>query len=47
MDIENAPTVKLVEELEKREGVKSETVLPYEEYVVEESGPVIILVVSD
>lgn len=40
-------TADLVAELREREGVKMVMLLPYQDYVVSETGPAIILVVTD
>ena len=45
--LKDTPTNMLVEELKKREGVKTEIADPDEKIVVEETGPVTVLVVID
>lgn len=57
MDLSNVPTCKLVEELKKREGVKTLVADPYVMYEVhvddgngsyeEDEGPAIIFIVTD
>lgn len=45
--LECFPTCELVEELKRREGVKTEVYGAYEEYQIEGNGPAIILTVID
>lgn len=40
-------TKKLVEELERREGVETKTAEPYQDVAVKVNGPAIVLVVTD
>jgi hypothetical protein len=40
-------TKELVEELTKREGVDKTTAAPYEEKIIEVSGPAVVLTVID
>lgn len=47
MDISNLPTRDLVEELQRRNGVKTEIAEPYQDVEVKVSGPAIVLVVID
>ena len=47
MDISNLPTRDLVEELQRRNGVKTEIAEPYQDVGVKVSGPAIVLVVID
>ena len=46
-NLNNVPTCELVEELKKRDGVNVEEVAPYDEYRIEGTGPVVVLVVED
>ena len=45
--IEKFSTKELVEELKKREGVKTEYAEPYQDKNLSINGPAVILVVSD
>ncbi len=45
--LENIPTHILVEELEKRDGVKKEIAEPYQQLSVDVDGPAIVFVVTD
>ena len=47
MNLENVPTVDLVTELRKREGVKTTVVKPYQDAAVSVNGPALVLVVTD
>lgn len=47
MDIKNISTRDLVEELQNREGVYGVEVAPYKDYMVNVTGPVIVIVVED
>lgn len=45
--LENIPTVKLVEELSRREGVEKIIIEPHEDKEISVSGPMIVLKVID
>jgi len=45
--LESIPTHILVEELEKRDGVKKEIAEPYQQLAMDVDGPAIVLVVTD
>lgn len=45
--LENIPTVKLVEELSRREGVEKIIIEPYAEKEIAVNGPMIVLKVID
>lgn len=45
--LQKVPTKDLVEELQKREGVETTTVEPYQDKTVSVNGPAIVLVVTD
>lgn len=45
--LENVPTVDLVRELTRREGVKTTTAEPYQDVRIEVSGPAVVLEVID
>ena len=47
MDISNLPTRDLVEELQRRNGVKTEIAEPYQDVEVKVNGPAIVLGVID
>lgn len=47
MELKDIPTCKLIEELEKREGVEHIIVAPYEIKKIEVEGPVVMLKVVD
>lgn len=47
MDFSNVPTCDLVEELQKRCGVETNTIGPSAEITVKANGPAIVLVVVD
>lgn len=46
-DLSNIPTCELVWELERREGVSTCVVDPYEDKTVSANGPAIILTIID
>lgn len=47
VDISNLPTCALVEELQRRDGVKTEIADPYQDVDIKVNGPSIVLVVID
>ena len=47
MDIIEATTAALVEELKKREGVEAHIAEPYADLEVKVNGPAIVLVITD
>lgn len=47
MDLSQADTCELVEELKKREGVETRYAEPYEDITVEVNGPAIVFIVID
>ena len=47
MNLESVPTVDLVAELRKREGVETTVVEPYQDAVVIVPGSALVLVVTD
>ena len=47
MNLENIPTVDLVTELRKREGVETTVVEPYQDTTVSVNGPALVLAVTD
>ena len=47
MDISDIPTVELVNELARREGVEKTIAEPYQDVQVKVNGPAIVLVVID
>lgn len=46
-DLKDISTRDLVEELSRREGVKTNAVTPYAKLKVEVEGPIIVLIVED
>lgn len=46
-NLNQVPTKDLLEELLKREGVKQIIAEPYQDVVIKQNGPAIILVVTD
>lgn len=47
MNLESVPTIDLVTELRKREGVETTVVEPYQDAAVIVPGPALVLVVMD
>lgn len=47
VDLKNISTKKLVEELEKRNGVNMITAEPYEDKKIKVNGPALVLIVVD
>nr|DAS73590.1 MAG TPA: hypothetical protein [Caudoviricetes sp.] len=47
MELKNAKTYELVEELKKREGVEVKIAEPYKDMAVSVNGPAVVLIVVD
>ena len=47
MELKNAKTYELVEELKKREGVEAKIAEPHKDMAVSVNGPAVILIVVD
>ena len=47
MNLDNVPTVDLVTELRKREGVETTALEPYQDATFSVNGPALVLVVTD
>ena len=47
MELKNARTCELVEELKKREGVEVKIAEPYKDMAVSVNGPAVVLIVVD
>lgn len=47
MNLESVPTVDIVTELRKREGVETTVIEPYQDAAVSVNGPALVLVVTD
>ena len=47
IDISAVPTAALVQELSRREGVKTTIAAPYQDVEIKVNGPAIVLVVID
>ena len=47
VNLESVPTVDLVTELRKREGVETTVIEPYQDAAVSVNGPALVLVVTD
>ena len=47
IDLGKVPTCRLVEELQKRDGVQKEYAAPYTDKLIAVNGPAVILIVID
>ena len=47
MNLKSVPTVDIVTELRKREGVETTVIEPYQDAAVSVNGPALVLVVTD